>query len=165
VEAVAAWQRSCDRARRTAFESWFNREDVHDVAFPALKARQRATPAGEPMALQDVIRIAHVCGRTDAHRTLIGWLAGRVSDADARVGLPDVDDFLTAQAVTTPAEAIAVIRERRVPWEFLPSAVMKDAGVWAELTQPGHPSKVADQRRHADGSGRTAKRRVASWPD
>jgi len=122
------------RAMRTAFESWFNREDVHDVAFPALKARQRATPAGEPMALQDVIRIAHVSGRTDAHRRLIGWLAGRVNDADARVALPDVDDFLTAQAVTTPAEAIAVIRERRVPWEFLPSPVLKDAAVWAELT-------------------------------
>jgi 60 kDa SS-A/Ro ribonucleoprotein len=70
------------RAMRTAFESWFNRDDVHDVAFPALKARQRATPAGEPMALRDVIRIAHVSGRSDAHRTLIGWLAGHVSDAD-----------------------------------------------------------------------------------
>jgi len=121
------------RAMRTAFEGWFNREDVHDVAFPALKARQRATPAGEAMALQDVIRIAHVSGHTDLHRTLIGWLAGRVSDADARAALPDVDDFLTAQAVATPAEAVAVIRERRVPWEFLPSAVMKDAEVWAEL--------------------------------
>jgi 60 kDa SS-A/Ro ribonucleoprotein len=50
------------------------------------------------------------------------------------VALPDVDDFLTAQTVTTPAEAIAVIRESRVPWEFLPSAIMKDAEVWAELT-------------------------------
>jgi 60 kDa SS-A/Ro ribonucleoprotein len=121
------------RAMRTAFESWFNRDDVHDVALPALKARQRTTPAGEAMALRDVIRIAHVSGRTDAHRRLIGWLAGQVSDADARMALPDVDDFLTAQAVTVPAEAIAVIRERRVPWEFLPSAVMKDAAVWAEL--------------------------------
>lgn len=45
-----------------------------------------------------------------------------------------MDDFLVAQAVTTPAEAIAVIRERRVPWEFLPSGVLKDAEVWSELT-------------------------------
>src|SRR5262249_24976383 len=122
------------RAMRAAFASWFNAEDVHDVAFPALKARQRATPAGEPLALRDVIRIAHVTGRSDAHRTLIGWLAGQVSDAEARSTLRDVDDFLTAQAVTSPAEAVAVIRDRRVPWEFLPSAVLADATVWAELT-------------------------------
>jgi 60 kDa SS-A/Ro ribonucleoprotein len=121
------------RAMRTAFEGWFNREDVHDVAFPALKARQRATPAGEAMALRDVIRIAHVSGRSDAHRVLIGWLAGRVSDVEARAALPDVDDFLMAQAVTTPAEAVDVIRGRRVPWEFLPSTVLKDAVVWEEL--------------------------------
>jgi len=121
------------RAMRTAFGSWFNAEEVHDVAFPALKARQRATPAGEAMALQDVIRIAHVTGRSDAHRVLIGWLAGRVGDDEARAALPDVDNFLTAQAVTTPAEAVSVIRARRVPWEFLPSTVMKDPVVWGEL--------------------------------
>ena len=121
------------RAMRAAFASWFNAEDVHDVAFPALKARQRATPAGEALALRDVIRIAHVAGRSEAHRTLIGWLAGRISDADARAALADVDDFLTAQAVTSPGDAIAVIRDRRVPWEFLPSHVLADAGVWEEL--------------------------------
>ena len=121
------------RAMRTAFGSWFNAEDVHDVAFPALKARQRATPAGEALALRDVIRIAHVAGRSDAHRVMIGWLAGQVSDTDARIALSDLDDFLTAQAVTTPAEAVSVIRARRVPWEFLPSSVMKDPKVWEEL--------------------------------
>jgi len=121
------------RAMRTAFGSWFNAEDIHDVAFPALKARQRATPAGEAMALRDVIRIAHVTGRTDAHRVLIGWLAGRVADDEARAALRDLDDFLTAQAVTTPAEAVQVIRARGVPWEFLPSTVMKDPKVWEEL--------------------------------
>ena len=121
------------RAMRTAFGSWFSAEDVHDVAFPALKARQRATPAGEALALRDVIRIAHVTGRSDAHRVLIGWLAGQVSDTDARTAVADVDDFLTAQAVATPAEAVSVIRARRVPWEFLPSTVMKDPKVWEEL--------------------------------
>jgi 60 kDa SS-A/Ro ribonucleoprotein len=122
------------RAMRTALASWFNAgENVHDVAFRALKARQRATPTGEAMALQDVIRIAHPAGRTDAHRALIGWLAGKVTDSAARAALPEVDDFLTAQAVTTPAAAVAVIRARRVPWEFLPSGVLRDPAVWQEL--------------------------------
>ncbi|MBO0836168.1 MAG: hypothetical protein J2P28_11700, partial [Actinobacteria bacterium] len=109
------------RAMRTALGSFFTAEDVHRVAFRAVKARQRATPTGEAMALRDIIRIAHPAGPTPAHRALIGWLTGKVLDDEARGALSDVDDFLVAQAVSTPAEAVAVIRERRVPWEFLPS--------------------------------------------
>jgi 60 kDa SS-A/Ro ribonucleoprotein len=122
------------RAMRTALASWFNADqDVHPVALRALKARQRATPTGEPMALRDIIRISHPTGRTEAHRALIGWLAGKVGDEDARTRLRDVDDFLTAQAVATPGEAVGVITQRHVPWEFLPSAVLGDAQVWDAL--------------------------------
>jgi 60 kDa SS-A/Ro ribonucleoprotein len=80
-----------------------------------------------------VIRIAHPKGRTSEHSTLIGWLAGNVDDVDARSLVPDIDNFLTAQQVTTPAEAIDVITRLRVPWEFLPPAVLADPGVWAAL--------------------------------
>jgi len=123
------------RAMRTTLASFFTADDIHQVAFRALKARQRATPAGEAMALQDIIRIAHPAGPTPAHRTLIGWLAGRVSDVDAQAVVPDVDDFLVAQAVTSPADAVRVIRDRRVPWEFLPTDVLADKDVWTELAE------------------------------
>jgi 60 kDa SS-A/Ro ribonucleoprotein len=122
------------RAMRTALGSFFTADDLHSVAFRAVKARQRSTPAGEAMTLRDVIRLAHPAGPTEAHRALIGWLAGRVSDDYARALVPDVDDFLSAQAVTGPAEAIRVLLDRRVPWEFLPSDVLSDADVWTELT-------------------------------
>ena len=121
------------RAMRTTLSSFFTGDDVHSVAFRALKARQRSTPTGEEMALRDVVRLAHPAGPTDAHRALIGWLAGRVSDDEARALVPDIDDFLTAQAVTSPAEAIRAVLDRRVPWEFLPSEVLGDAAVWTEL--------------------------------
>jgi len=121
------------RAMRTALASWFAAEDVHDVAFRAVKARQRATPSGEAMALRDIIRIAHPAPRTPEHAVLIGWLAGRVGDDEARAVLADVDSFLAAQAATTPAAAAAVIRDRRVPWEFLSSDVLGAAEVWDEL--------------------------------
>jgi 60 kDa SS-A/Ro ribonucleoprotein len=121
------------RAMRTAFASWFAADDVHELAFRAVKARQRATPGGEAMALRDIIRIAHPAGRSPEHAVLIGWLAGRISDADARVVLADVDDFLAAQAVSTPAETVRIIRDRRVPWEFLPSEQLAAPAVWDEL--------------------------------
>jgi 60 kDa SS-A/Ro ribonucleoprotein len=121
------------RAMRAALGSFFTGDDIHAVAFRSLKARQRSTPAGEAMTLRDVIRIAHPTSPTAEHRALIGWLAGNVSDDVARATLPEVDNFLTAQAVSSAADAITVIRERRVPWEFLPSDVLKDAAVWDEL--------------------------------
>jgi 60 kDa SS-A/Ro ribonucleoprotein len=109
-----------NRSRRTMLASWFNDGDIHDVAFRALKARQRKTPAGEPMELRDIIRIAHVHPRTPEHRALIGWLAGRVSDADARGVLPDVDNFLRAQDAKSSAEIIGLVESKRIPWEFVP---------------------------------------------
>lgn len=128
------------RAMRSAFASWFNAGDVHDVAFRALKARQRVTPSGEAMALRDIIRIAHPAGRTDQHRALIGWLAERADDEDARELLPDLDSFLTAQAVTTPREAVEVIRERRVPWDPTTDLVVRRLtspdGLTAARTHP-----------------------------
>jgi 60 kDa SS-A/Ro ribonucleoprotein len=123
------------RAMRTTLGSFFTADDIHQVAFRAVKARQRVTPSGEAMALRDIIRIAHPTGPTPAHRALIGWLAGKVSDEEARAALTDVDDYLTARAATTPGEAIAVIRDRRVPWEFLAPDVLADPGVWTELAQ------------------------------
>jgi 60 kDa SS-A/Ro ribonucleoprotein len=121
------------RAMRTAFGSFFTEGDLHAVAFRALKARQRATPTGEAMTLADVLRAAHPVPPTPGHYALFGWLAGKVTDENARALVPDLDDFLTAQAAATPAEAIRVIGERRVPWEFLPSEVLRDKDVWAEL--------------------------------
>lgn len=123
------------RAMRTAFGSFFTVGDIHDLAFRALNARQQATPLGEKLTLQDVIRVSHPVPPTAEHRTLIGWLSGNLGDDEARAVLPDVDDFLAAQAVTTPAEAVAVIRKRRVPWEFLPPEVLGDKTVWDELVR------------------------------
>jgi 60 kDa SS-A/Ro ribonucleoprotein len=121
------------RAIRSTLASFFTADDLHVVAFRALKARQRKTSTGEPMELRDIIRVAHPVSPTAGHRALIGWLAGKVSNDEAREVLPDLDDFVAAQAVRGPDEAIRVISDRRVPWEFLPSHVLNDAAVWAEL--------------------------------
>lgn len=121
------------RSRRTALASWFLNGDVDQVAWRVCKARQRKTPAGEAFALRDALRIAHPKADSPARRALFGWIAGNVSDEDARAQVPAIDAFLTAQAVTSAVEAIDVVQDRGVPWEFLPDAVLTDAGVWDEL--------------------------------
>ncbi|MEV4004231.1 TROVE domain-containing protein [Actinomadura sp. NPDC049753] len=121
------------RAMRTALASWFLNGDVDQVAWRVCKARQRKTPAGEAFALRDALRIAHPKADSPARRALFGWIAGNVSDDDARAQVPAVDAFLTAQAVTSAVDAIEVVRSRGVPWEFLPDAVLTEPGVWDEL--------------------------------
>lgn len=121
------------RAMRTALASWFLNGDVDQVAWRVCKARQRRTPAGEAFALRDALRIAHPKADSPARRALFGWIAGKVSDDDVRAHVSAVDAFLTAQAVTGPADAIEAVRSRGVPWEFLPDAVLTEPDVWDEL--------------------------------
>ncbi|MDF5751840.1 TROVE domain-containing protein [Spongiactinospora sp. TRM90649] len=121
------------RSLRTALASWFLTGTADDVAFKACKARQRKTPQGEAFDLRDVLRIAHPVADWPRRRTLFGWIAGNVSDDQARDELPAVDRFLTAKAVTSPQEAVRVVTEARVPWEFLPDAMLREPAVWDAL--------------------------------
>lgn len=121
------------RALRSALASWFLAAPVDSVAWKASKARQRATPAGEAFALRDALRIAHPKADSTERRALLGWLAGKVTDGEARSQVPVIDAFLSAQAVTTEAAAIAIATERKVPWEFLPSGLLASATVWEAL--------------------------------
>ncbi|MFB4271839.1 TROVE domain-containing protein [Nonomuraea sp. GTA35] len=123
------------RSLRTALGSWFLTGSADDVAFKACKARQRKTPQGEAFDLRDALRIAHPVADDEQRRTLLGWIAGNVTDEQAREVLPAVDRFLTAKAVTGPAQAVEVVTTAKVPWEFLPDAVLRDPGVWEALIE------------------------------
>lgn len=123
------------RVVRGAFGDLLTTQAPDLVAFRACKAMARKTPSGEDFSLRDVLRIAHPQADSDERRALFGWIAGNVPDAQARAVLPAVDDFLTAKAVTSPAEAIRVVTERSVPWEYLPDAVLTDPAVWDALIE------------------------------
>ncbi|MFD1933691.1 MULTISPECIES: TROVE domain-containing protein [Nonomuraea] len=121
------------RSLRTALGSWFLTGDADDVAFKACKAAQRRTPQGEAFSLRDVLRIAHPVPDDERRRTLFGWIAGNVHDDVARDVLPAVDRFLSAKAVTSVEQAVRVVSEARVPWEFLPDAMLREPAVWDAL--------------------------------
>jgi 60 kDa SS-A/Ro ribonucleoprotein len=123
------------RSLRTALGSWFLNGSPDDVAFRACKAAQRKTPQGEAFSLRDVLRIAHPVADTGQRKVLFGWIAGNVSDDEARDELPAVDRFLTAKAVTSVAEAVQVVTTARAPWEFLPDAMLREPAVWEALIE------------------------------
>jgi hypothetical protein len=83
--------------------------------------------------LGDALRIAHPKADTAEQRALLGWLAGKVADGEARSQVQAIDAFLSAEAVTTEAAAIAIATERKVPWEFLPSGLLASPTVWEAL--------------------------------
>ncbi|MEV0352777.1 TROVE domain-containing protein [Nonomuraea sp. NPDC050680] len=121
------------RSLRTALGSWFLTGSADDVAFKACKAAQRRTPQGEAFSLRDVLRVAHPVADDERRKTLFGWIAGNIADEQAREVLPAVDRFLTAKAVTGADEAIRVVNDSRVPWEFLPDAMLREPKVWEAL--------------------------------
>lgn len=134
------------RAVLGAMRSWFLDTPVDSLTWRVLKARQRTTPQGEKLALGHLLRIAHPKVKLPAgevpeeaateaakRRKLLGWLAGNVSDEDARATLPLVDSYMRAQAAGSGSDAVRVVREEKVPWEFLPSSVLSDPQVWAAL--------------------------------
>lgn len=121
------------RAMRGVLSSWFLNGTTEQVAWKALKARQRKTPQGEDLALRDVLRIAHPAADTCEREALFGWLAGNVTDDIARQRVDAIDAYLTAQAVKTPKQAIKVVTERRMPWEYLPDAMKSKPEVWDAL--------------------------------
>lgn len=121
------------RLVRGAFADLFLTDAPDAVAFKACKAAARKTGSGEPFALRDLLRIAHPKADSEQRKVLFGWIAGNVPDEQARAVLPSVDAFLTAKAVTSPEQAVRVVAERGVPWEFLPDSVLTSPAVWEAL--------------------------------
>lgn len=121
------------RSLRTALGSWFLYGDADDVAFKACKAMQRKTPLGEAFSLRDALRIAHPVAEDERRAALFGWIAGNVTGEQARAQLPAVDRFLTAKAVVHRDQAVRAVTRHRVPWEFLPDAMLTEPAVWEAL--------------------------------
>lgn len=121
------------RSLRRAMAHTLMAEDTEAVAYRACKAMQRRTPQGELFHLRDVLRLARPNPVTPQRRALFGWIVGTVSDEQAREQVRRVDDFLTAQAAGSVREAVSVITERNVPWEFLPDRWLTEPAVWDAL--------------------------------
>jgi 60 kDa SS-A/Ro ribonucleoprotein len=123
------------RSLRSAYASWFDGSDVNKVARKALKGMQRKTPAGEALALRDVLRIAHPKASGAEWAALFGWLAGNADDGQARECVREINSYLAARDVTTEEQARFMVVHRRVPWEYLPSEMLKHPGVWEDLAE------------------------------
>ena len=74
VEQFRGW----GRGLRRAVARWYTEPDVDDVAFQAVKYRQR-----EGWSHRDLLRLAHPAVTDPARRALFGWIVGDEAGEDA----------------------------------------------------------------------------------
>lgn len=126
VEQFRGW----GRGLRRAVGAWYTTKSVDDVAFQAVKYRQR-----EGWTHRDLLRLSHPATGEDDRKRLFDWICGRDTSID---GLTIVEGYSRAQ--TAPITAIPdLVREYRLSWEMLPDNALTQPAVWEALLDNGLP--------------------------
>jgi 60 kDa SS-A/Ro ribonucleoprotein len=131
VEGFRGWGRSL----RRAVGRWYAEQRVDEVAYQAVKYRQR-----EGVTHRDLLRLAHPATSvsagnptltvSDEHRRLFEWV---VRGGDTK-GLPRlVDGFVRSQVAATPKQAAELVREYRLPREAVRPEHLTSPEVWEAL--------------------------------
>lgn len=126
VQGFRGWGRALTRA----VAAWYTEKSVEQVAYQAVKYRQR-----DGWTHRDVFRKAHPRTSDAGFRGLGEWiLRGDVSQAPALV-----QGFAAAQV--SEARALpSVVREYGLTWEMLPTEALNRREVWEALLDGGHGS-------------------------
>jgi len=126
VEQFRGW----GRGLRRAVADWYLSKPVDDVAYQAVKYRQR-----DGWTHRDLLRLAHPPTDETARKSLFNWICGR----DNREVPAIVDAFENAQRATTVAGWLECIGSAPVSWEMLPDTALGEPAVWAALIEKGMP--------------------------
>jgi 60 kDa SS-A/Ro ribonucleoprotein len=136
VAFASAW-RGWGRALRRAVGAWYADRPVEQLAYQAVKYRNR-----EGMTHRDLLRLAHPGAAVSAgNPTLdVSPEQARLFEWIVRGGAPDglpriVEGYLKAQAAATAEQAAALVREYDLPREALQSQHLIDPAVWDALLE------------------------------
>jgi 60 kDa SS-A/Ro ribonucleoprotein len=130
LQAFGGWGRATTRA----VAGWYQREDLGELTYQAVKYRQR-----EGWTHADLLRLSHPKAPSGAHRELYAWIVTprkrgplRIVPADGEA-LRQIQGFEQLQQATAAAEAARLISEYRLPWETVPTELRSSPEVWAAL--------------------------------
>jgi 60 kDa SS-A/Ro ribonucleoprotein len=126
VEQFRGW----GRGLRRAVGNWYLDKTVDDLAYQAVKYRQR-----EGWSHRDLIRLAHPETDEDTRKRLFDWICGRDVSVE---GLRVVEGFQRAQAAA-PAEVAKLLADYPLSWEMLPDEALNRPDVWEALLDKGMP--------------------------
>jgi 60 kDa SS-A/Ro ribonucleoprotein len=127
VEQFRGW----GRRLRSAVGNWYLDKPVDDVAFQAVKYRQR-----EGWSHRDLLRLTHPKTSEPERRALFDWISRRPAD-----DLPAIVEGYEA-AQRSDADIPALVREDRLSWEMLPDAALAETSTWDALLDVGLPQNA-----------------------
>ena len=124
VQAFGGWGRATTRS----VAGWYERENVGELAYQAVKYRQR-----EGWTHADLLRLSHPKAPTPAHKELYAWIVDGTVPAPGEA-LKQIQGFEELQKADV-AEAAKLIAEHRLPREAVPTELLSSPLVWAALLQ------------------------------
>lgn len=159
VEQFRGW----GRGLRRAVADWYTDRPVAEVAYQAVKYRQR-----EGWSHRDLLRLAHPDTDETDRKALFDWIARHDVDLDECPAL--VGAFERAQVATTVPEWTSLVSDFPLSWEMLPDAALTEPEVWRALVAKGMPQTALMRQlprltRLGVLEGDTLRTVVAQLPD
>jgi 60 kDa SS-A/Ro ribonucleoprotein len=124
IEGLGGW----GRAKRRAIAKWFESKSADQLAYQAVKYRQR-----NGWTLRDLMRLAHP---KDVDQNVGNFILGKDATlAGEPYALPLViAGFAIMQKAQTVNDVLAILGTYpNLPWEAIPTEFLKDKDVWAML--------------------------------
>jgi 60 kDa SS-A/Ro ribonucleoprotein len=123
LQSFGGWGRATTRA----VAGWYQRENVGELAYQAVKYRHR-----EGWTHADLLRLSHPRAPGRAHADLYAWIVDGVTPDDGET-LRQIRGFEQLQNASAPADAARLITDYRLPWETVPTELRSSPDVWAAL--------------------------------
>lgn len=128
VKAARALGRGWGRGLKTAVANWYNARSLDDVAYQAVKYRER-----EGFSHKRLLQTAHpAAADSPARIALYRWMRGLEPKGD----LPEIVQahlrVMKPESIGK-ADALALVKANRLPWEALPTEANGDPDFWVAM--------------------------------
>lgn len=118
-------------ALNRAVARWYTDRPVDEVAYQAVKYRQR-----DGWSHRDLLRLVRPKVTDPARNALFKW----ITSGELREDAPTlVHAFNAVQVYDHPSDVIEMIERHPLSWEMLPDAALSDVNVWRSLIGKGMP--------------------------
>lgn len=119
IDKLGGW----GRAKRRAVANWFTSKTPDELAYQAVKYRQR-----NGWTLRDLMRLSHPVG---LDQNVGNFILGKGMDW---MGVSILNGFSDMQRATTVYSVLQTLdRYPSLPWETIPTQFLKDPAVWKTL--------------------------------
>lgn len=124
IDSLGGW----GRAKRTAIAGWFLSKTPDQLAYQAVKYRQR-----NGWTLKDLMRLCHPVG---VDKNVGNFILGKFEDRNEAPAI--LQGFTAMQAASSVTNVISVLNNYpNLPWETIPTQFLTDLKVWKKLFENG----------------------------